>query len=227
MKTMNGMKYKIIRDEDKLNSFLNMLPDLYSGETYFIRLLTRSKYVDNVRIDTDLKSSVIYKKEDIIQSIRQLESEIGTYNNLKEDEIGIYLSPNPRSQKEVIRKTILRLSKIISNYNNEDPMSIINNNYRMSCSRQLYFDMDFDKCDEKYTIIQLKKYINKNSVKILYTLNGIHLLIKLSDVDIDKYPNWFSNISHLPNYDSQCMNDNNVPIPGCSQFGFIPYLKDL
>ena len=23
MKTMNGMKYKIIRDEDKLNSFLN------------------------------------------------------------------------------------------------------------------------------------------------------------------------------------------------------------
>lgn len=220
------MKYNIIRDKEKLNEFLDMLPELQSGETYFIRLLTRQKYVSSVKMDTELRT-LITSKENIIQSISQLESEIGTYNNLKNDEIGIYLSPNPRSQKEVMRKSLLYFNKILSNYKNEDPMYIISKFYRRSCNRQIYYDMDFDKCDKKYTISQVKKFINKNCVKILYTMNGIHLLIKLSDINLKKYPNWFKNISNLPNYDGQCMSDNNVPIPGCSQFGYIPYLVDL
>ena len=124
-------------------------------------------------------------------------------------------------------KSILYFSKFLADYKNEDPMFMISQFYRRCCNRQIYYDIDFDKCDKIYTISQVKKFINKNCVKILHTMNGLHLLIKLSDINLKKYPNWFKNISSLPNYDSQCMSDNNVPIPGCSQFGFIPYLVDL
>jgi hypothetical protein len=224
---MIGMKYNIIRDVDKLNVFLNILPELQSGETYFMRLITRSKYVDSIKQDRDLKQCIIYNKKDVVQSIRQMETEIGTYDNLNNDEICVYLSPNPRSQEEVIRKTLIHFSKIVGNYNGEDPMKIIYQNYRRSNNRQIFYDMDFDKCDKKYIIDQVKKLINRDSVKVLYTKNGIHLLIKLSDIDIKMCPNWLNNISNLPNFDQNCMNDNNIPIPGCSQFGFVPYLVDL
>jgi hypothetical protein len=220
------MRYKIIKDIDKLNDFINMLPNLEFGETYFIRLLTRSKYVNEVSDDQDLKFLTV-PKDKIIQSLKQLETKIGTYDNLKENEICAYLSPNPRSQKEVIKKTLQYFSKVVGNYNGQDPMVLISEFYKRSYSRHIYYDIDFDKCDVGFTLSQTKKFINNDCVKVLHTKNGLHLIIKISDIDIKKYPNWLQNIQTLPNYDSNCSSDNNIPIPGCSQFGFIPYFTDL
>ena len=220
------MKYKIIRDKNKLNSFIETLPDLYSGETYFIRLITRSKYVKSISVDTDIRF-LTTNKENIIQSIKQLECEIGSYYGLNENEIGVYLSPNPRSQSKVIKNMFLLSNNVIGNYRGQDPIAMLSHVYRTTNSRHIYYDIDFDGCDVEDTLIKVKTFINKDCVRILHTKGGIHLIIKYGDIDVKKHPNWFNNIISLPHYDSLCMLDNNIPIPGCSQFGFIPYFTDL
>lgn len=226
------MRYHIIRDLDSLNEFVSSLPELYFGEKYFIRLITRSKYVDSVKTDKDLRS-ILVDRDGIVNGIQQLECDIGLYDGLGDDEIGIYMSPNPRDMELVVRNVLLRFSKIIvGGYRGEDVNNVITQVIRGSCKRQrqMYYDLDFDikgGCSVDLIVDQVGRLINRECLRVLHTKMGIHFIVELGRVDNISYPNWLGDISKLSCFDSQCMSDNNIPIVGCSQFGFVPYFTIL
>lgn len=227
------MNYEIIKDKNIFNYYIdNVLPDLESGETFYVRLITRSKYVNTVKFDNDIKSYHV-DKNNLFNSIKQLECEIGSYNNLDNNSICVYLNPNPRSYKNFMRKTVLDFTKIIagdnempSYYEIINPIELAYKNLRSSCSRKVYFDIDFDKCDRELTKNNVSSFINKDCIKmIMPTKGGIHFLLEISKIDNINYKDWYKNISKLNGFDFIVseIGDNMIPIPGCSQFGFVPY----
>ncbi len=218
------MNYEIIKKEQTIYNFINeYLPDLQSGETYFIRLITRSKYVKHIKYDTELKHYII-NKEDIITSIKQLECEIGNYLGVDNDGLGIYININPRSFEVYMKKTFIRYSDIIGNYKNQDLIDITINNWKSSCSRKIYHDIDFDKVNVYETMDNVLNYINHSCVSTLPSKSGVHFLINLDKVDLIKYPDWHENIKKIKGYDGLVskIGDNMIPIPGCNMFGFVP-----
>ena len=228
------MKYEIIKDDRILSCYIdNVLPDLYSGETFYFRLVSRSKYVKTIKKDIDLKCFTVDNKKNIIKSIRQLECEIGTYLNLDNNSLVLYLSPNPRSYIGTIRKTILNFTKILGNYKGQDPVKMLYSYLRYNCSRKIYIDLDYDICNKDLIKEEILKYINKDSIKmIMPTKNGVHYLIELDKVDIINYKDWYEKMSGIQGYDFAGSNqgnkeDNMFPLPGCNQFGFVPYFDNI
>ena len=69
------MKYEIIKDKDIFEYYVdNILPDLYSGETFYFRLITRSKYNPNIKDDIDLRCFSVDNKVEIFDILKQLEN---------------------------------------------------------------------------------------------------------------------------------------------------------
>ena len=219
------MKYEIIKDKDIFEYYVdNILPDLYSGETFYFRLITRSKYNPNIKDDIDLRCFSVDNKVEIFDILKQLEE--CNYKDCGKDNIGIYLNPNPRSYKLATKKIIFSLSKVLDR--NINPINISYFCLRNSCSRKIYFDLDFDKCNRVETKDKVLSFINKDCLNIIPTKSGIHFLIELSKVDNIKYKDWYENISKIFGYDKiVSLGDNMLPIPGCNQFGFMPYLDNI
>lgn len=219
------MRYEIIKDIDIFRYYVdNILPDLYSGETFYLRLITRSKYNSNIKNDTDLRWFCVDNKVEIFDTLKQLE--YGNYKNCIDNNIGIYLNPNPRSYKLAHKKILIDLSKMLDR--NINPINISYSCLRSSCSRKIYFDLDYDNCDREDTKYLVTNFINKDCINIIPTKSGIHFLVEISKIDNIKYKDWYENVSKIFGYDPiVARGDNMIPIPGCNQFGFVPYLDNI
>lgn len=203
------------------------LPDLLSGETYLIKLITRSKYVKTINGDKELKR-ILSSKEDILSNIKQLECEIPYYMGLNNNEAVLYINPNPRSYEIFMRKTLETFQRKIEKptlpNQNQDPMTLMFNIMNSSISRKIYHDINFNDVSPYTTLDKVIDYINYDCVKTLTTKSGVHFLIELSKVNNSKYPNWLENIINMKG----CMKlyskygDNMIPLPGSNQFGFMP-----
>lgn len=222
--------YRLIRDLDKLRYFVDILPELDGkGEVYLIRLIVRSKCVSRIDQDRDIKREVVYKKSDIISVIEQMECREGLYMGLSSDELGVYITLNPRDLGLCVRNNFLATGNLIGRVD-INPIDILYNNLRFSGirSRMEYFDCDFDRVsDKREQIIEMGRgLINFDCVKVLYTMNGLHFLIRVLDIDLGRYPEWRRDISLLPGYDgSGISGDNMIPVVGCTQFGYIPHFE--
>lgn len=225
------MNYKIITDSDKLIEFINWLPELEKGETFYCTLLARSKYGDgSVKLSSDKQQLKRFTstKEYLYDKIKQLECEVGSYKQkglgIPNDCLAVYIHPNPRSLEKAAKTALKELvDLVIKPYTGYNPHQEVLSAIQKSCSRTVYYDFDFDNGDIDIVKQLLVDKINDNAYSIVKTRGGFHVLLEINKIDKQYNKGWFNTFSNLPGLDKANKGDLMLPIPGTCQGGFTPH----
>ncbi len=223
------MNYEIIKDERLLREFIDWLPELKINECFYIALFARKKYCADVKfIKTDKIqcSRFTARKKDLFDKIRQLESPLGSYVikdiSIPQEALAVYISVNLRDLLLATKNGLIKFATLITQqYNGYNPQQEIMSEIHAACSRKVYFDLDFNHVELKETIVKIKGFINEDCVKVLKTYGGFHVLVELGKIDKQFEKTWYKNISSIEGVDIK--GDNLIPVPGCTQGGFIPH----
>lgn len=232
------MNYEIIKDKAKLLEFLNWLPDLKIGETFYVCLFARSKYctgIVHVRSDKAQLKRFTATKENLFQKLKQLECEVGSYFvkdvPAPQESLAVYISPNPRSFEKASLAGLKKLADLITKeYNGYNPHQELMSEIQKAKSRTVFVDFDFDVMPE-FQIAdfypELDEIVNPEAVNILKTRGGYHLLLETSKISDAYKSTWYQKVNDLQRLyssDNHNYGDNMIPIAGCTQGNFIPTL---
>lgn len=223
------MNYKIIADENKLKEFINWLPDLKSDETFYCCLFARKKYAhesSGLKSDKSQLKRFTSNKENLLNKIKQLECEYGTYMSgnavVPQEALALYITPNPRSFSVAAKNSLIELAKkITSNYDGYNPHQLVMSEIQKSSSNRKYHDFDFDNVEVNDVLSQLEGKINKEAISVVKTRGGFHLLVDYEKIDKEFTKTWYNAISKIEGVDVR--GDNLLPVVGCYQGGFIPH----
>jgi len=239
------MNYQIIKDENKLQEFINWLPELLPNEQYYITLLARKKYNDkiNLKQDKNQLKRVTATKDRIIQKLRQMECKFGNYTFEKEpipqDNLCVYITPNPRDLHKSSYNLLAELARKLRDGDEIfNPQSLAFNVIQTTSSRKIYFDTDIDfkrgkenfKEDFEKFSYNIQHYVNHDALTCVKTNGGLHCLIELQRIKNEYSKSWYNKISKMgcEEYDVTMNSDNLIPIPGCVQGNdFTPYFISL
>src|SRR5690606_18630002 len=106
--------YQIIRSLASLQDFVDWLPELMPGEVYYLSLLARAKYSEQlgrVKSDKAQLKRFTSDKSRLIDKIAQLECEVGSYKlkgiPVPEEALALYITVNPRSMTRAAKSSVL------------------------------------------------------------------------------------------------------------------------
>lgn len=225
------MNYKIIQDESMLRSFINWLPDLEEGEAYYVSLLARSKYCDAIKSDKQQLKRFTSRKEDLYSKILQLECPVGAYTQkgtpIPQEALAIYITPNPRSLYDAMFSGLTALAQCIQQQKRHaNPHQEVMNEIQKNKSRSCFVDFDFDYKGEDFAD-HLKQQVyactgESANVQFIETRGGFHVLVDPLSIEEPYRKRWYQGIAQLPHVDQT--GDQMIPIPGCSQGGFVPQM---
>lgn len=230
------MNYEIIKDKEALLKFIEWLPELKDGETFYCCLFARNKYCrEIVHINTDKSQLKRFTstKELLYKKIQQLESPLGSYQvkgvEAPNEALVVYINPNPRSLIKATRNGLKRLADLVCQpYNGWNPHQEIMSEIQKAKGETRFVDFDFD-CDKRFmpsVIAQIIGPIPKAAIHCLETRGGFHILIEVSKVG--KGEKWYQFMTAIHNQysdDKDNRGDNMIPVAGCTQGGFIPEFK--
>lgn len=233
--------YKIVIDQKELDRFIDFLPYLTPDEKFYVTLFARKKYTTDVRFKSDknqLKRLVI-NRQDLSSELRKLEVADGLYKfndiPIPQEMLAVYINPNPRS---MYKSSLELLSRTAKNLRDGlplgNPKAEAMNCLQSTPSRKLFFDIDIDivpgeifEHHELIRWIEDNDIINLNSLEIIQTRGGYHILITHELIDPKYSKKWYGGFNNLinPKKFSVMMNsDNLIPIPGCVQGNSVPRL---
>lgn len=224
------MNYKIINDREKLQEFIEWLPDLLPEEKYYVSLLGRNKYDGNLKKDKLQLKRFTADKLRLFSKIEQLEVPFGAYKYGKEDLpvpqecLALYITPNPRSLIKATQATILELQKKSwSVYDGHNPHSICLSNIQSSNGTVKWFDFDFDGISIEDAKPEIWKVVNLDACTFIETFGGFHLLVDIKKVGAKFKKDWNRNITKIKGCDVRGTSGM-IPVPGCVQSTFTPIL---
>lgn len=231
------MNYEIIKDERILRAFIDWLPDLEVGEQFYVTLFARKKYVQdlaNVRSDKDQLKRFTATKDRLLSKLQQLECPVGSYIQkgivAPQEAMAVYITPNPRSLIKATKNSLVKLMDLFTrDYNGHNPQAEVMSEIQKAVSRKIWFDLDFDMPAgmigrQKFYDILNKKIegkINPEATEVLMTRGGFHLLVGLDAISEEFKRTWYKDLTSIGGCDTR--GDGLIPIPGCTQGGFIPY----
>ncbi len=221
--------YKIITDLPRLEEFIEWLPELNDSEAFYLELFCRRKY------DQKMPSSKTYnlmrhvaKKSNLLSMIQRFEVPLGSYylkgEKVSQESLAMYITINPRCLKKATFGLMKSLVDQISNDNKYSPysLSMTEIHRAKSKSRFVMFDLDdYSHLDAEATFRIASKIVNRESLSLLRTHGGYHLLVKIDAVTATG--NWYSSIASEMKADQS--GDIMTPIPGCIQGGMTPKME--
>jgi hypothetical protein len=222
------MNYKIIADEEKLQEFIEWLPELQPSEKFYVSLMCRNKYLEDKTLLKGDKVSLkrfVTKKEYLFDKLKQLEVELGAYKQfgvaVPQAAICTYITVNPICIEKAAKQMLVKLAQLITHpFNGYDINQLSLSECQKAKSRQLYYSIDFDKVSVDEIIPQLENKINLDCLKIIQTHGGLHVLIEFAKLDKKFEKSWYKSLSSIHGAD---LTDTALePIVGCWQGGFIP-----
>ena len=202
------MNYKIILDEDIIQRFVDILPDLGKNEIFYGCLFARSKYRDGVVRGSDKTQlkRFTFRKENFIDKLRQLECPIGSYR-LKErivpqEALVLYVNPNPRDQIKATYESIVELTRLIQRnaegYNlHQEVMS----NIQRSKGTNYFVDFDFDLKDKRIIseiLHKVNEFVGTSNYIAIETRGGMHVLVVTNKLKTEVKKTWYNNMMTLP-----------------------------
>lgn len=227
------MNYKIIGDLEKLQEFVDFLPELEGNETYYIALQARNKYLKDS--DVSIGSKVMLKrtstdKRHLIQKLKQWECALGSYEYkgkpIPQEALAVYIHINPRCRTLATSVMLQEIGKLgVERVSEYSPKSIALTAIQSSksCRRKIYseFDFDFKKVEDVFYKILTYDLINIDACRFVKTRGGFHLLIKNEAIETKYIKKWYNNIRQL-----ECDQTHEImcPIVGTYQGDYIPQL---
>jgi len=222
------MNYEIVRDEQKLEEFINWLPALKPNETYYFALFARKKYCPTLKSDKAQLKRFVSRKDLIMSKIRQLECRVGSYKqdqvSIPSEALSLYVTANPRSMENATKNALKRFADLVTReYSNYNPQSEVLNELQKSAGTKHFFDLDFDNVDMEPTLKKIDEVL-AGKYDVVKTRGGFHVLVKLSELTAEDAKVWHKHVSKLPGCDVR--GDNLIPVPGCCQADFTPQLLE-
>lgn len=221
---MNKENYKIISDINELSRFINWLPDLAEGERYYISLLARRKYFEQIPSNNQQLKRFLTTKELMFSKIKQLEIEVGGYTfdgkTIPNEALALYISVNPRSLWRGSCEALKKLADVVARGDkNVDPQKLVMNCVQSSAGKKNFvvFDIDDKNPDllkKAFDIVGKQWYIE--------TRGGYHLLVQPCKAQ-ETNRNWYMKLKQF----SDICGDEMSPICGGVQGSFCPVLKEL
>lgn len=229
------MNYKIILDKNELTRFIDWLPDLRKGETYYCCLFARSKYsTEGFKIksgQTQLKRFTSDKKY-LFSKIKQLECEVGSYliedKPCPQEALALYINPNPRDMEKATKNSLIKFAHLVTKpYDGYNPHSEVMSEIQNAHSRKVFIDFDFDNVEPQTILKEIKEkdILNLHAITIVKTRGGFHLLVKTDEINFKYTKSWYQTISNLPGVDIK--GDGLLPCVGCHQGGFTPNILNI
>lgn len=223
------MNYQIVKDEVLLREFIDWLPDLKPHEIYYVSLFARNKYLPDksvLKADKAQLKRFTCTKANLFDKIKQLECTFGAYKQkelpIPQEALALYINPNPRDMVLATKNTLIKFAQLITqDYTGYNPHQEVLSELQKSCSRKVYFDLDFDTLEMDAVLTEVKKFLNFDCVKVLKTRGGFHLLVELAKLEKKYEKTWYKNITVLEGCDIK--GDNLIPVIGCTQGGFVPH----
>lgn len=220
--------YSLIKDKSVLNDFIqNVLPDERENEMFMICLFARQKYCPEIKIggDKNCLKRVTATKDRIVTKIRQMEIAEGGY--LSKDEvplpqkaIAIYITANPRNLELAAKKALIKLANVVTEkYNGYNPHQLVMSEIQKSVGKKKYTDFDFD--NTAFDRDKFCEILDDDTYKVLKSRSGFHVLVEHEKITKNKN-SWYRTLSEMPNCD--VVGDSLIPIPGCAQSEFMPYM---
>lgn len=233
------MNYKIIKDEKELKKFIDWLPQLEDGQKFYISLFARKKYgaTEGLKADKGQLKRFTASKEQMINKIKKLEVEVGSYEcdgiPVNQDSLVLYITPNPRDMHKAGLRTIQELTKfLVEGKKIYNAQSTALNMIQVSGVKK-YFDMDIDFREGKECSLETfymwmwdNDIINGAAVigNIVKTRGGFHVLVELDQISESYKKKWYNNFTNTKSdiFTVMANSDNMIPVPGCVQSNFSP-----
>lgn len=235
------MNYSIIKDQKEFERFIKWLPELQDGQKFYVSLFARRKYgaTEGLKSDKGQLKRFSASKEQLINKIKKLEVELGSYEcdgvKINQQSLALYITPNPRDMHKAGLKTIRELTNfLVDGRTIYNPQSVALNMIQVTGVKK-FFDIDLDFKEEKevslkdlYTLIKDTDIINFSAIqnRIIKTRGGFHILVELEQISELYKKKWFTNFSQLKDERFTIMmnSDGLIPVPGCVQSDYIPRL---
>ena len=222
------MTYEIIKDAQLLKEFIAWLPELKEGEKFYGCLFARKKYLPSMKSsDKSQLRRFLSDKDRLFNKIEQLEAKLGAYRIKGEpapqEALVLYINPNPRNLEKASYDSIIQLTELLKRNNkNFNPHQEIMSTIQRSVGQKVYLDFDIDEKD--FDLSRLDGVLNRSCLRIVQTRGGYHVLVKLADIEA-RFKKTFYQATMALGVDQT--GDQVLPVPGCTQGGFLPRFIDF
>lgn len=175
--------YQIITDETALKEFINWLPDHEEHEAFYCCLFMRKKYcpaVPWIKSDKGQLKRFVSTKERLFDKIAQLECKLGAYkfdgNDVPQESLALYVSPNPRDLWKATMRSIGQLAKVLEcQGRGSNPHQEVISEIQKSASTRTYIQFDIDDKDPE--IIKQIIALCDGYCDISETRGGFHVFV--------------------------------------------------
>ncbi len=180
------MNYQIITDREKLEEFIDWLPDLKPHEKYYLCLFARKKYapgMQGIKTDKSQLRRITSCKKRMMEKIMQMECPVGSFQHngivIPQEALALYISPSPRDMRKATTQGLIDLAKKVQNCSDTEevnPHQIIMSTIQRTRGTKNVITFDIDSKDP--AILNDLRSVSGEGVSIIETRGGYHFLIR-------------------------------------------------